>query len=473
MISAIKTKCISALIVISVLISSLDVGFNRAYAADDSDRNVQAFTQMLKETFEQYGIGEVRERLHKAAAEEFDLLSYKKEILKANNGQALMVEVAVHPSNMAYVTYANEQLSKNGITFIQYEAVIDPSLPPLNAPLPSEEKQALYWKIARSIITPSMGFLATILMDHQLGAASDLVQGAYSNLVAHPLFSKNILDGISIDPQLKKDLIVGTTIWVLEQQFNWFTNSWAKLWQDSRPLNIKIKLATFGELPANNHFNMTVNKLIIKLNQVATAINSIANYKKNELHGMSFNDFLSQLTYSHFWSYLVNWGYAASLYSIGLYAGQQLGLTHESWDFLDLVMKSGVMTSAFYLAFGLDQVILAQLTSRGEITPLLRQKIESTAGYWNNFWRVASSVPGLYGLGVGMQLAWGAVITAPLYWKLDQLEKRNRETEALFERNMTQKTKASFDCSLVFEEPSAILYRGQTMLGIGKKVFGK
>lgn len=467
---------------VGISIVLLIAHLNLAGASQDFEKNVISLTheltqltQMMKTTFEQYGIGEVRERLYQVAADDFDLLQYKQDILEINNGRPLVVEVAVHPTNLNYVTYANAQLNKAGIDFIQYQGIADSSLPPLNAPLPSEEKQALYWKIARSIITPSMGFLATILMDHQLGAASDLAHDVYHHMISHPVltqvFTQDLFDGIKISPELKKDLIVGTSIWVLEQQFNWFTNSWAKLWQDDRPLHLKVNLVRFAELPQNRHFHQTVNKLVVKLNRVASAIHDVANYKKDTDSGMSFNDFLSQLTYSHLWSYLVNWGYAATLYSIGIYAGQQMGLTHDSWDFLDLVMKSGVMTTAFYLAFGLDQVILAQLTSRGEITPLLRQKVESVAGFWNNFWRVGSSVPGLYGLGVGMQLAWGAIITAPLYWKLHQLEKMNRETKALFEKNQSQGTRRSLDCLLVFEEPISILYRGQTMLGIGKKVF--
>jgi hypothetical protein len=370
--------------------------------------------------------------------------------------------VAIHPTTQSYVTYANSQLYKMGIDFIRYQGVEDLSLPPMNAPLPNETKQALHWKIARSIITPSMGFLATLLMDHQLGATADLAQD---------LFSGTTLENLSINPQLQKDLII-------EQQFNWFTNSWARLWQDDRLLNIKIKLGQLAQLPPNRHFNRTVNQLTTTLNRIASTIQSGADYKKDPAHSMSLNDFLGQLTYSHLWSYLVNWGYAATLYSIGVYAGQQLGLTQESWSVLDLVMRSGVMTSAFYLAFGLDQVILAQLTSRGEITPLLRQKAESTAGFWNNFWRVTSAVPGLYSLGIGMQLAWGALVTAPLYWKLNQLEKMSLNIRNLFKKNQAEKTTVSFSdasiqCQNLFNEPSAILYRGQTMLGIGKKFIGR
>lgn len=433
------------------------------------ETEVHALTQMMKNTLEEYGIGEVKERFYQAASSGFDLFQYKDQILAANQGHALQVPVAVHTTTLAYVSYANKQLDHMGIDFIRYQAIEDPSLPPLNAPLPSETKQAVYWKIARSIITPSMGFLATLLMDHQLEATANLTQS---------LFSGATLQSLDISPQLQKDLIIGATIWVLEQQFNWFTNSWARLWQDNRPLNIQIKLGQFAQLPPNHHFQQTVNKLTSTLNQIAAGLNSAANYKKDQTHGMSLNEFLGQLTYSHLWSYLVNWGYAASMYSIGVYASHQLGLTQDSWSALDLLMKSGVMTTAFYLAFGLDQVILAQLTSRGEITPLLRQKAESTAGFWNNFWRVTSAIPGLYSLGIGMQLAWGVVITAPLYWKLDQLEKLGFKIQTLFEKNQLEKSPVPFShpftaCEIVFEEPGAILYRGQTMMGIAKKIFKK
>lgn len=407
-----------------LLFSSL-LSFSSYAQPPEAALQLESLTSQMKEILETHGIGEVREKLHSLAKEGFDLLSYREPILEANSGP-LKIEVTIHPKSGRFVTYANEQLRKTGIDFIEYVPVFDEKATAPNDPLPTDAQADRAWQKVRGALIPMTGFLAVLW---QQGALTDLSSFSFE------------------DKKLYADLSVAMTVFMLEMQFALFSHKWAKLWQQDQNFNLQ-----FGMLPDNAGISRSVNRIVKLLNKISAAT-------------------INRITPSHVYNFVVNWGYALTLYSVGVFAGQALGLTEHAWSVVELVSKSGVMTVAFYLAFGLDQVAMAQLAGRGEVSAHLRFKIETVAVFWNNFWRVASALPGLYALGLGMQLSWGALVTLPLYVKLARLEKMNEKTRDLFIANSKAPAAATITCEGAFS-PTALFHRQQTLKGMGRVLMG-
>ena len=332
----------------------------------------------LDQTLKQYGTQTLSTFLRQQAEAGLNLGPLRQYFFKKNHGSVEVIDVRIPVNAQRMITFANQQLSLSGIDFIQFNGIVDPSLPPLTQPLPDQAAAYKEWVHARATIFPLMGFAVT-LFEAGLGR----LQASTGELAA--------------------SLARAFTVLGLEVQFSAFSAQWNKLWvQDQSLIPWRFNEQT-RDFAGTAHL----------LNR--------------------FLDSIRGVTRAHVWNYLVNWGYTLLLYGVGVVALRRFGVAPPG--IAQMIRSSWVTNTGGYMAFGLTQVMLGKSFARGEISELLRYQLETLAVGWGGFWRAVATVPGLSSVGNTMLYSFGLLVTAPLFVKTYNASAYARKTGKLFEAN--------------------------------------
>jgi hypothetical protein len=105
------------------------------------------------------------------------------------------------------------------------------------------------------------------------------------------------------------------------------------------------------------------------------------------------------------------------------------------FNFFKIVSDSFLITTAFFGAFGMNQIIQGKYVKEGLLNEFQRFRRETLALWWNALGRAVSLIPGLKSLGLGMQLSFGGVVTLPLALKGVGMKAYNEQTRRIFDAN--------------------------------------
>ncbi len=309
-----------------------------------------------------------------------------RRLFYANNGyKHEELSVTIPPGGEAMVRFANEQLTKSGVDFIQFKGIVDKTLPAMNQPAPSHVKLYGDWKIARDTTLPLIGFAVTIF---EAGA-----NPANFELIA--------------------SLVRSFTVLALDLQFRLFSTQWDRVFSQNKSL-ITWRWQTASQ----------------KLHHLTR----VANHLLDGTRGM---------TRAYVYSYIVNWGYSILLYSSQFLAARFLKPRFPSlqiedvtdFSVLRMIQESWLVNTAYFLAFDLAQQALKTSANRGEMSETLRYQLDTVGAGWANFWRVVSFIPGMSKIGQIMLYSFGGIVTLPLVLKTYEAKDYARGTAHIFAEN--------------------------------------
>ena len=362
-----------------------------------------SFAKEITEIYRTAGTDALARHLRERADAGLDLTAIRQQILLENNNTAQAIEVRVHPNMAASVDFANSQLKQSGIDFFMFKALIDSNEPDPTVPFKSDAATYKKWRIARIATVPIIGFAASL---------------AEAGLIGHG----------SQTPSALPTLARGLAILALELQFSAFSNWWNRnFWSADKPL-INAQIPQFRTVDRDRFLT-----------------------KMNDLVGVA-NKALRGVKRAHFYNYMVNYLYTGVVYTAGLVTALVIGDHSYNFNFVKILSDSFLITTAFFGAFGMNQILLGSFLKKGELSELRRFRRESTALWWNAIGRAVSLVPGLKQLGLGMQLSFGLFSTLPLAIKSLSQPRFNARTKEIFEANTSgQPLRASTVCQRLLE----------------------
>ncbi len=333
-------------------------------------------------------------------------------VRRENNGKPVVIEIHGPASMQNAVDFSNEQLkSVFGSAFV-YRLAVNNDLPGVDAVFKDEQKSYGMWKRARMGTMPMLGFAAAIATFFLQGEqpAAEVVNGILANPTLDNATVRNLMPSLAI----------GAATAGLESQFILLTKKWNLLWRQSQD---SFSFSTGQDAES---IPEPVRGKLVKVARILDKIKNAANWSLDRTVNPVMR--AARISRSQVYNYLVNFGYAATLYTAGFLTGNSLGLTNEHFSLLTAFQNAFWGNNLFFITMGMFQIGLGKMNDMNLLSEALRFKLESTASFINGAGRILSFLPGMQAAGYAVQSMFLLSVTIPTWAYLLSITKNSERT---------------------------------------------